>query len=51
MRMYYALDENGNKQLVLVGVDANGDDITSGYIADHLLPCPHSCSQKNQLNS
>lgn len=51
MRMYYALDENGNKQLVLVGADANGDDITSGYIVDHMLPCPMTCSQKNRLNS
>jgi hypothetical protein len=51
IRMYYGLDENGNKQLVLVGVDANGDDITNGFIVDHMLPCPVTCSQKNSLNS
>jgi hypothetical protein len=51
IRMYYGLDENDNKQLVLVGVDANGDDITDGYIVDRIIPCPNICSQKNRLNS
>lgn len=51
IRMYFALDEDGNEQLVLVGVDANGDDMTAGFIVDNLLPCPVSCSKKNSLNS
>ena len=51
IRMYFALDEDGNKQLVLVGVDANGDDMTAGVIVDKLVPCPKSCSTKNALNS
>ncbi len=51
IRMYFALDEHGNKQLVLVGVDANGDDMTVGVIVDRLFPCPNGCSQKNALNS
>lgn len=51
IRMYFALDEDGNNQLVLVGVDANGDDMTAGVIVDKLNPCPKQCSTKNALNS
>ena len=51
IRMYYALDNNGKKQLVLVGVDSNGDDMTAGVIVDKAIPCPTECSTKNSLNS
>jgi hypothetical protein len=44
-------DPKGNNQLVLVGVDANGDDMTDGIIVDKLLPCPPACSIKNVLNT
>jgi hypothetical protein len=49
--MYFALDKDGNNQLVLVGVDANGDDMTAGVIVDKAYACPPYCSQKNPLNS
>jgi hypothetical protein len=51
IRMYFALDKDGNNQLVLVGVDANGDDMTAGVIVDKAYACPPYCSQKNTLNS
>lgn len=51
IRIYYALDEKGEKQLVLVGVDTNGNDITSGIIVDKSISCPTRCSYKNPLNS
>jgi len=51
IRMYFALDKDGNNQLVLVGVDANGDDMTAGVIVDKAYACPPYCSQKNPLNS
>jgi hypothetical protein len=51
IRMYFALDKDENKQLVLVGVDANGDDMTAGVIVDRLAPCPTTCPTKNSLNS
>jgi hypothetical protein len=51
IRMYFALDKDGNKQLVLVGVDANGDDMTAGVIVDNMITCPNICSKKNSLNS
>lgn len=51
IRMYFALDKDGNKQLVLVGVDANGNDMTTGIIVDNLVSCPSYCPIKNSLNS
>jgi hypothetical protein len=51
VRMYYALDDNGKNQLVLVGVDSNGNDMKNGVIVDRLLACPVVCSIKNELNS
>lgn len=50
IRMYKALDERGNSQLVLVGVDANGSDITTGLILDRAMPCPSFCDTLSSLN-
>jgi hypothetical protein len=49
IRIYYALDENGNRQLLLVGVNANGDNLlpsvtnNENIIADMSYPCPTFC--------
>lgn len=51
MRIYYGLDNNGVKKLVLVGVDGNGNDLDSGVILDKGFPCPTYCSSSNSLNS
>lgn len=51
IRIYYALDENDEKQLVLVGVDSDGNDMASGVIVDKSISCPTRCSFKNPLNS
>jgi hypothetical protein len=51
MRFYYAINNSGDKQLVLVGVDGNGDDMEQGVIVDNLANCPPVCSKKNSLNS
>jgi hypothetical protein len=51
IRMYKALNKKGEDQLVLVGVDSNGDDITNGIIVDQSLLCPVVCSKSNSLNS
>ncbi len=47
IRMYYGLDEDGIKQLVLVGVNEDGDDQTAGIIADRSEPCPSVCDTGN----
>lgn len=51
MRVYYGLNSEGVQKLVLVGVDTNGDDLTSGLIMEHGLLCPTNCSSSNALNS
>lgn len=56
IRMYYALDDNGNRQILLVGVDSKGNDLLpsaggriadgGNTIADVSYPCPTYCSQQ-----
>lgn len=55
IRMYYALDEKGEKKLLLVGVDAQGENMipsengltTDGgnIVGDYSLPCPDYCPE------
>lgn len=47
IRIYYAIDNLGVKQLVLVGVDSSGNDMTSGIVADRGAPCPTYCDSGN----
>lgn len=51
LRIYYGLDENGEKSFVCVGADQNEDDLYEGLIADKFKRCPPLCSKKNPLNS
>jgi hypothetical protein len=44
VRMYYAEAANGAQTLVLVGVDAQGNDLWDGDIGDTHFPCPPFCS-------
>jgi len=50
-RIYNGLNGQGAQQLVIVGVDANGDDLFEGIIMDISQPCPYICSSPNKLNS
>lgn len=53
IRIYYALDEAGEKKLLLVGVDANGENLLpleggrtsdeGDVVADYSWPCPDYC--------
>jgi hypothetical protein len=49
--MYYGINKDGEKQLVLVGATSNENDMEKGIIVDHLLKCPTHCSSSNPLNS
>lgn len=51
MRVYYGIDDDGNKQLVFVGIDNDGNDLIEGKIADNCSPCPTYCSTSNPLNT
>jgi hypothetical protein len=49
-RMYYGLKADQTQCLVIVGVDANGNDMTAGEIMEFGQPCPNNCSVDNALN-
>jgi hypothetical protein len=50
-RIYYGLSTTGGKELVLVGVDASGNDLYEGILLDRVFKCPQDCSTANPLNS
>lgn len=50
IRMYYGIDDDEEKALVIVGADANEDDMTD-LVADISMPCPNRCGSSNSLNS
>lgn len=50
IRIYYGLNDIGEKQLILVGADGDENDMT-GLVADLSFPCPLTCSNPNALNS
>lgn len=49
MRIYYALDDKGEQQLILVGTDVKGNDMTKGLILDMSVPCPPDCPDDSGL--
>jgi len=51
IRIYYALDTEAAKQIIAVGVDANGNDLYNGLLAERTTKCPLQCSPPNPLNS
>jgi len=56
IRIYYGIDGDGNKALIMVGADANQNDIIGtaaapAIIANFSMPCPTYCSSSNALNS
>jgi hypothetical protein len=51
VRIYYALGTDNRKELVLVGVKSNEDDLFEGIILDKTLGCPVACAADNPLNS
>src|SRR4051812_39537894 len=51
LRMYYAIDANGKKQLVIVGVNSSENDLYNGLLLDRSMCCPENCSTANPLNT
>ncbi len=51
IRIYYALDNEGKKQLIVVGVKANEDDIYEGLLAERSFKSPPYNGTNNSLNS
>ncbi|MEO6302855.1 MAG: hypothetical protein ABIP51_06760 [Bacteroidia bacterium] len=50
IRIYYAIDAKGAKQLILVGADANENDLYNGVLAERGVSCPPICGTGNPLN-
>ncbi len=50
MRMYYGINNDGEKQLVLVGVDSDEHDMVNGIVADLSKLCPTMCDGNSPLN-
>lgn len=50
IRIYYGLDSDGKKELVITGVTADENDITTGVLLDRSIKCPPDCGNKNVLN-
>lgn len=50
VRSYLGIDENNEPHLMIVGVDAQGndmiDDSKGWFIYDFSEPCPNTCNQK-----
>jgi hypothetical protein len=51
IRAYYGQEDNGFKNLILVGVTADQNDMVNGLIGDRSVLCPSLCSTKNSLNN
>lgn len=49
IRIYFGLDDNEDMTVVLVGVDANNNDLTSGPLVDMALMCPTNCPTNSAL--
>lgn len=50
-RIYNGIDDEGSQQLIIVGVDASGNDLYEGVLIDRTQPCPSICSTANVLNT
>ena len=50
IRIYYGVNNEGIKELVLVGTNSAEDDMTE-LVVDISCPCPNRCGRANLLNS
>ncbi|NIU00145.1 MAG: hypothetical protein GWN01_04155 [Nitrosopumilaceae archaeon] len=49
IRYYYADMDDGYPVMILVGVDALGNDMIHGKLAERSIACPPWCSEENEL--
>lgn len=50
VRIYNGFDSESNQDnLVLIGVDTNGEDLIKGVILQDLIPCPKDCPSHSPL--
>ncbi|MBI5216615.1 MAG: hypothetical protein HY960_12760 [Ignavibacteriae bacterium] len=51
IRVYFAQQDDGSPTFVLVGADANENDMENGLLAEEGRPCPPYCGTPSRLNS
>lgn len=51
VRIYYGIGDDGKKNLILVGAEADENDMVDGIIVEKVFGCPPRCSERNPLNS
>ena len=51
IRIYYGMEPDGTKNLVLVGADRNENDMENGIILEKSVCCPPRCGWPSKLNS
>lgn len=50
LRYYYGINDEDQPVLILVGVDNEGRDLVSGYVAELSGLCPPDCDNLSPLN-
>jgi hypothetical protein len=50
IRIYHGRKDDGTVAMVLVGVDASGNDMSSGVLLEEHYPCPPICPDPDGLN-
>lgn len=50
LRYYKGRNKAGESSLILVGVDAEGNDLNTGALLDFAFPCPPFCPDGSPLN-
>jgi hypothetical protein len=49
VRTYFSLDTNNKLSIVVVGVDAQGEHLTTGILLGNPSPCPYICPLNSPL--
>jgi hypothetical protein len=49
IRTYFAKNSDNKLTIVVVGVDANGNDMTDGVLLNRALGCPNACPSASSL--
>ncbi len=50
LRCYFGTKDDGTPCLILVGADADGNDLESGPLVEDGLPCPPFCPSSSSLS-
>ena len=51
IRYYHGINSDSQPVIILVGAEANENDLHTGELCEFAEPCPTRCSENNPLNS